>query len=62
VLNTYLILSVLHYKSQGATKDKGCTVDLLTDMKNNIVFTTGLSHSTGLENCLTDPNLNTLVY
>ncbi|CAK5026686.1 unnamed protein product [Meloidogyne enterolobii] len=53
---------VLHYKSQGATKDKGCTVDLLTNMKNNIVFTTGLSHSAGLENCLTDINQNTLPF
>ena len=57
-----LILSVLHYKSQGATKDKGCTVDFLTDMKNNIVFKAGLSHSAGLENCLKDHNENTLVY
>nr|CAD2200996.1 unnamed protein product [Meloidogyne enterolobii] len=53
---------VLHYKSQGATKEKGCTVDLLTDMKNTIVFTTGLSHSAGLENCLTDLNSNTLPF
>ncbi|CAK5073174.1 unnamed protein product [Meloidogyne enterolobii] len=56
------ICDVLHYKSQGATKDKGCTVDLLTKLENEIVFTTWLSHSTGLENCLPDHNLNTLPF
>uniref|UniRef100_A0A914M4T8 Uncharacterized protein n=1 Tax=Meloidogyne incognita TaxID=6306 RepID=A0A914M4T8_MELIC len=53
---------VLHYKSQGATKDKGCTVDLLTKLENEIVFTAGLSHSTELDKCLIDHNENTLPF
>ncbi|CAK5026679.1 unnamed protein product [Meloidogyne enterolobii] len=53
---------VLHYKSQGATKDKGCTVDLLTKLKNEIVFNASLSHSTELDKCLIDHNENTLPF
>jgi len=57
-----LILSVLHYKSQGATKDKGCTVDLLTNIRNKILFTAGLRVTKDIGTCPTwNFNENTLV-
>jgi len=56
-----LIHSVLHYKSQGTTKDKGCTVDLLTDRKDEIVFWTGMYNRGGLYDCLNGSDINSNV-
>ncbi|CAK5073175.1 unnamed protein product [Meloidogyne enterolobii] len=54
---------VLHYKSQGATKDKGCTVDLLTNIRNKILFTAGLIVTKDIGTCLTwNFNENTLPF
>nr|CAD2122638.1 unnamed protein product [Meloidogyne enterolobii] len=52
---------VLHYKSQGTTKDKGCTVDLLTDRKDEIVFWTGMYNRGGLYDCLNGSDINSNV-
>nr|CAD2200901.1 unnamed protein product [Meloidogyne enterolobii] len=54
---------VLHYKSQGATKDKGCTVDLLTNIRNKILFTAGLRVTKDIGTCPTwNFNENTLPF
>nr|CAD2154133.1 unnamed protein product [Meloidogyne enterolobii] len=52
---------VLHYRNQGTTKDKGCTVDLLTDRKDEIVFWTGVHNRGGLYDCLNGSDINSNV-
>ncbi|CAK5018758.1 unnamed protein product [Meloidogyne enterolobii] len=52
---------VLHYTSQGTTKDKGCTVDLLTDRKDEIVFWIGVHNRGGLYECLNGSDINSNV-
>uniref|UniRef100_A0A1I8AXP9 Uncharacterized protein n=1 Tax=Meloidogyne hapla TaxID=6305 RepID=A0A1I8AXP9_MELHA len=49
---------ILHYTNQGATKDKGCTVDLLTDKVDEIAFLTGLFNPEGLAACLKGSSIN----
>ncbi|CAK5053047.1 unnamed protein product [Meloidogyne enterolobii] len=48
---------ILHYKSQGTIKDKGCTVDLLTNKVDEIIFLAGLKHFTALIDC-TNKSIN----
>uniref|UniRef100_A0A914NEY0 Uncharacterized protein n=1 Tax=Meloidogyne incognita TaxID=6306 RepID=A0A914NEY0_MELIC len=48
---------ILHYKSQGTIKDKGCTVDLLTNKVDEIIFLAGLNHFTALIDC-TNKSIN----
>uniref|UniRef100_A0A915LJ95 Uncharacterized protein n=1 Tax=Meloidogyne javanica TaxID=6303 RepID=A0A915LJ95_MELJA len=48
---------ILHYKSQGTAKDKGCTVDLLTNKVDEIIFLAGLNHFTALIDC-TNKSIN----
>uniref|UniRef100_A0A914N6A4 Uncharacterized protein n=1 Tax=Meloidogyne incognita TaxID=6306 RepID=A0A914N6A4_MELIC len=52
---------VIHYKNQGTTKDKGCTVDLLTDKKDEIVFWTGIQNKGGLDDCMREGDINSNV-
>ncbi|CAK5054849.1 unnamed protein product [Meloidogyne enterolobii] len=52
---------VIHYKNQGTTKDKGCTVDLLTDKKDEIVFWTGMQNQGGLDDCMRESDINSNV-
>jgi len=53
--------SYLPYKNQGTTKDKGCTVDLLTDKVDEIVLQSGLYNSVGLGACLRKETINSNV-
>uniref|UniRef100_A0A914LW22 Uncharacterized protein n=1 Tax=Meloidogyne incognita TaxID=6306 RepID=A0A914LW22_MELIC len=52
---------VIHYKNQGTAKDKGCTVDLLTDKKDEIVFWTGVQNQGGLDDCMRESDINSNV-
>uniref|UniRef100_A0A914KNF8 DOMON domain-containing protein n=1 Tax=Meloidogyne incognita TaxID=6306 RepID=A0A914KNF8_MELIC len=52
---------VLHYRNRGTTKDKGCTVDLLTNRKDEIVFWTGVHNRGGLYDCLNGSDINSNV-
>uniref|UniRef100_A0A915MUB2 Uncharacterized protein n=1 Tax=Meloidogyne javanica TaxID=6303 RepID=A0A915MUB2_MELJA len=52
---------VIHYKNQGTAKDRGCTVDLLTDKKDEIVFWTGVQNQGGLDGCMRESDINSNV-
>ncbi|CAK5052815.1 unnamed protein product [Meloidogyne enterolobii] len=52
---------VLHYTNLEATKDKGCTMDLLTNKGHEIVFWTGVHNLGGLDACLNGSDINSNV-
>uniref|UniRef100_A0A914NRY4 Uncharacterized protein n=1 Tax=Meloidogyne incognita TaxID=6306 RepID=A0A914NRY4_MELIC len=52
---------VLHYTNLEATKDKGCTMDLLTNLRHEIVFWTGVHNRGGLDACLNESDINSNV-
>ncbi|CAK5013771.1 unnamed protein product [Meloidogyne enterolobii] len=52
---------VLHYTNLEATKDKGCTMDLLTNKRHEIVFWTGVHNLGGLDACLNGSDINSNV-
>uniref|UniRef100_A0A915LYC0 Uncharacterized protein n=1 Tax=Meloidogyne javanica TaxID=6303 RepID=A0A915LYC0_MELJA len=52
---------VLHYTNLEATKDKGCTMDLLTNLRHEIVFWTGMHNREGLDACLNGSDINSNV-
>ena len=56
-----LFHSVLHYTNLEATKDKGCTMDLLTNLRHEIVFWTGMHNRVGLDACLNGSDINSNV-
>nr|CAD2169764.1 unnamed protein product [Meloidogyne enterolobii] len=55
------ICNFLHYKKDGRVKYKGCTVDLLTDKVDEIVFWTSLRNFKGLGSCMRGSSINSNV-
>jgi len=47
--------------NQGTIKDNGCTVDLLTNIVDEIVLNSGLNNSAGLGTCLRGDTINSNV-
>uniref|UniRef100_A0A914KNB2 Uncharacterized protein n=1 Tax=Meloidogyne incognita TaxID=6306 RepID=A0A914KNB2_MELIC len=52
---------LLLYMNQGTIKDTGCTVDLLTNIVDEIVLNSGLNNSAGLGTCLRGDTINSNV-
>ncbi|CAK5036288.1 unnamed protein product [Meloidogyne enterolobii] len=52
---------LLLYMNQGTIKDNGCTVDLLTNIVDEIVLNSGLNNSAGLGTCLRGDTINSNV-
>uniref|UniRef100_A0A915MTU0 Uncharacterized protein n=1 Tax=Meloidogyne javanica TaxID=6303 RepID=A0A915MTU0_MELJA len=53
-------ITLLYYKDEDK-EAKGCTIDLLTDKKDEIVFSAGVMHSGGIGGCLKTGDINSNV-